>query len=83
MIKDYCTIHQFTEFKELKNRKGTWKTCHLCLKEKWRKAAIKRRKNPEVMKYQRNYNKSLNEYRKSWCIFLAIIVHYLDGVKNG
>jgi hypothetical protein len=69
-----CTKHGFTLFKYKKNKKGEWYVCELCLKAQWRKAAAKRRKNPEVMDYHRDYSRSLNKIRKSLSVYLTMIL---------
>lgn len=72
--KRNCIKHGFTLFRFRKNKKGSWFACEKCLKLQWAKASAKRRKIPEVYEYQKNFNKELNQIRKSLSVYLTMIL---------
>jgi hypothetical protein len=76
--KRNCATHGYTLFRHRKNAKGQWWVCHLCLKEQWRKSQLIRRKKPGVQEYQNNFNKELNQIRKSLSVYLAMILIAAD-----
>lgn len=72
--KRYCEKHGYTLFKYRENKKGSWFVCEICLKLQWAKAQAKRRQIPEVYEYQKNFNKELNNIRKSLSVYLTMIL---------
>jgi hypothetical protein len=72
--KRNCKKHGFTAFRLKKARNRSWYSCEKCLKLQWAKASAKRRKNPEIARYHRDYNKSLQSIRKSLSVYLTMIL---------
>ncbi len=69
-----CKIHGYTLFKCIKNRKGVWFGCQKCRRLQAVKASAKRRKMPEVVEYQRNYQKLSRKIQKSLSVYLTMIL---------
>jgi len=72
--KRNCNKHGLVLFRMRQNKKGQWYVCNDCLKEQWRRAANKRRKQPGVKKYHQKYNKELSSIRKSLSVYLVMIL---------
>ena len=69
-----CKIHGETLFTQKHNAKGAWWVCHECLKLQWRNAQIKRRSNPDVIEYQKQFNKEKALITKSLSLTLRVIL---------
>ena len=69
-----CNKHGRTLFKLRKSKNKSWFSCYLCLKDQWRKAQLTRRGKPEVRAYQKDFNKSYNNIRKSLSVYLTMIL---------
>ncbi len=69
-----CEKHGYVLFKHKENKKGEWWVCQSCLREQWKKASSRRRLDPVVQQYHKNYVKELNKIRKSLSVYLTMIL---------
>lgn len=72
--KRNCEKHGFTLFKYKKSKNKSWFVCEKCLKMQWRKASAKRRQQPDIVQYHKDYSHSLNKIRKSLSVYLTMIL---------
>jgi hypothetical protein len=69
-----CATHGYTVYRYQNGGKRGWYSCVECVKNNWKKASAKRRTDPVIKEYHRQYSSSYNKIRKSLSIYLTMIL---------